>query len=317
MPPRIPLPPEPIRLSGLEDWVLRHWPGGDPVGLVFCGADEGSNLKAIAHLAAKGIVRPHLLGNRKKIREELDRHQIDLPGMTLTQSEDPRHCVETAAEMLVSGEAQLLMRGRILMHDFLKHLLGSPHRAELVPRGSLLTHVGVFDNPNLPRVFFLSDGGVVLRPDLNQKVKIIENVIRTARLFGINQPRIALLAAVETVDSGMPTSLEDAIIAKMADRGQIKNAFIDGPLSLDAALNPEAADGKSISGPVAGRADALIVDKIEVGNAIYKALVMFGQTLAAGLVLGAKCPIIITSRSDDVHSKIVSVYLGVHALCGQ
>ena len=317
MPPRIPLPPEPIRLSGLEDWVLRHWPGGEPVGLVFCGADEGSNLKAIAHLAGKGIVRPHLLGNVKRIREELDKHQIDLPGMTLTRSEDPRHCVEAAAELLASGEAQLLMRGRILMHDFLKYLLGSPRRAELIPPGSLLTHVGVFENPHLPRVFFLSDGGVVLRPDLNQKVKIIENVIRTARLFGISQPRIALLAAVETVDAGMPTSMEDAIIAKMADRGQIKNAFIDGPLSLDAALNPEAADGKSVHGPVAGRADALIVDKIEVGNAIYKALVMFGQTLAAGLVLGARFPIIITSRSDDVHSKIASVYLGVHALCGQ
>jgi phosphate butyryltransferase len=316
MTPRIPLPPEPLLLSGLEEWILRHWAGGDPVGLVFCGADEASNLKAIAHLAGKGLIRPYLLGNERLIRRELDHHRIAMPEAELIHSSNLEHCTETAIELLLSGRAHLLMRGRILMHDFLKHLLESPRRAEFIPKGSLLTHVGAFQNVHLPRIFFLSDGGIVLKPDLNQKVKIIENVIRVARLFGITQPRVALLAAVETVDSGMPSSLEDAIIAKMADRGQIKNAFIDGPLSLDAALNPEAADGKSIFGPVAGRADALIVDKIEVGNAIYKALIIFGDTLAAGLVMGAKFPIIITSRSDDLRNKILSVCLGVLALSG-
>jgi phosphate butyryltransferase len=152
-----------------------------------------------------------------------------------------------------------------------------------------------------------------LKPDLDQKVKIIHNSIAVARLLGIIQPRLALLAAVETVMSGMPVSLEDAIISKMADRGQIKDAFIDGPLSLDGALIREVAESKGIKGPVAGQADILIVDKIEVGNAIYKALVVFGDSLAAGIVAGARRPIIITSRSDQLRSKIVSIYLSILA----
>jgi phosphate butyryltransferase len=294
-------------LSRLEEWIDQHWLGRAPVPLAFCGADEAPNLAALAETAARGWIHPILIGNQRRIQREMAEGGITMGTCTVIHRPDTSGCVHAALELVARGEARLLMRGRILMHDFIKCILNDPLRADFLPRGALLSHVGIFENPHLSRLMFVSDGGIVLKPDLNQKVKIIQNSVLAAQAFGIAQPRVGLLAAVETVDSGMPTSLEDAILAKMADRGQIKNALIDGPLSIDVALVPEVAESKGVHGPVAGRADVLIVDKIEVGNAIYKAMIVFGQSLAAGVLMGASRPIIITSRSDTPRNKILSI----------
>jgi len=310
----LPLPTQPLPLAGLEDFVLGHWQNQPPVPLVLCLAHESGNLRAVAHLEAQGLARPILVGDRRTMTGLLKRAGLDRQRYTLVPASTPEQAVLASLDLLSRGEARLLLRGRVLVHDLIKTFIASPYRTALIPRGSLLTHVGVLENPRFPRLVFVSDGGVVLRPDLNQKVLVIQNAVGVARCLGLAKPRVALLSAVETVSAGMPSSLDDAVLAKMAERGQIKNAVIDGPLSIDTALLPDVARAKDVSGPVAGQADVLIVHQIEVGNAIYKAMVVFGQSTAAGIIVGARFPIVVTSRSDSPASKICSIYLGLMAL---
>ncbi len=311
----IPRPSGPLTLSRLEDYLLAHWDASQRLKLVLCGADDADSLRAVAHVEKAGLIQPVLMGSRSRIRRIMDEHDIRIPSAEVVNSTRPATSLQRTMRLVADGQVDLIMRGRITMHEFLKHLLGGPLKREFIPAGNVLTHVGVFENVNLPRPILVSDGGVIIRPDLNKKVKIIQNAIEIAAVLGLERPRVALLAAVETVLSGMPTSLEDAIISKMADRGQIQNAVIDGPLSIDVALEPDVAKAKGVVSPVAGAADVLIVDKIELGNAVYKALLIFGRSLAAGILHGGKVPVVITSRSDDLQNKILSICLSVLTRC--
>ncbi len=154
------------------------------------------------------------------------------------------------------------------------------------------------------------DGALNIAPNLELKIDIVKNAVRTAQLLGITKPHVALLSAIELVDPNQHTSIDNAIIAKMADRGQIKGAFIDGPLALDNAVDPEAAKIKAIKSEVAGLADVLIVDNVDVGNVFYKSLVYFARMQVAGVITGGSAPIILTSRADSAQSKYNSIALG-------
>lgn len=295
-----------ILLSRLDGTVSQLWRDRAPLPAVICAADDGDQLAVVAELESLGRIRPVLTGNRTRIIRVMKERQIRFRDARIIHCPDQTAAVDESVRMVVDREAAILVRGRLTMHDFLHAVLRHPRRREFIPAGQLLSHVAVFESPHFPRLILVSDGGVVIRPVLEQKLKIIENAVRVAHRLRISRPRVALLAAVETVTADMPASMEDAVIAKMAERGQIKNAEIDGPLSLDGALSLEAAAGKGIGGTVAGRADILIADRIEAGNAIYKALAVFGNSLAAGLLEGAVCPVVITSRSDSRESKLAS-----------
>jgi len=177
--------------------------------------------------------------------------------------------------------------------------------------GRLLTHVGIFEIPGFDRLIFISDAGVVVAPTMEQKIEIVQNAIYVAQRLGVEQPRVAILAATEMVNPKIPTTLDAANLSKMADRGQIKGGLIDGPLALDNAISLESAQIKGIKSEVAGRADILIPPDVEAANVLAKAITYFAKGNMAGVVVGGKSPIIVASRSDPHQTKLVSMALGV------
>ncbi|HBK84954.1 MAG TPA: phosphate butyryltransferase, partial [Firmicutes bacterium] len=175
----------------------------------------------------------------------------------------------------------------------------------------VLSHVAVMEAPGYGRLLLMTDGGMNIAPDLKQKAQMIENAVTVAHKLGIECPKVAAIAAFEQVNPAMPATVEAALLAKMADRGQIKHCIVDGPIALDGAISPEAAAHKGMQSPVAGQADILLMPYIEVGNAMYKTLVYLGHGRVAGVVAGAAAPIILTSRSDTPQAKLHSIAIAV------
>jgi len=221
---------------------------------------------------------------------------------------DPKTCANKVMELVSQGHAQIAMKGKVETGDFLRAALNKEYGLR---RGNLLTHVGAFEIPGIDRLIFVSDAGVVVAPDMEQKVEIVRNAIRVARALGVEQPRVAILAATEMVNPKIPATLDAANLAKMADRGQITGGLVDGPLALDNAISPESVAVKGIQSQVAGYADILIPPDIEAGNVLAKAITYFANGKMAGVVVGARSPMIVASRSDTHETKLVSMALGV------
>jgi phosphate butyryltransferase len=175
--------------------------------------------------------------------------------------------------------------------------------------GSLLSHLALFDLPEYHKILALTDAAMNISPDLQEKQKIIENAVGYLNQIGIENPRVAVLSAVETVNPSIPYSLDEATLAKMSDRGQIKNCIIDGPFALDNAISAKSADIKKINSAVAGDADLLVGDDLDVSNAIYKSFIYFAKASCAAVIVGAKAPVVLTSRADDDQTKQFSISL--------
>ncbi len=278
-----------------------------PLRLVLACADEQYSIEALSETAKMGLITPILIGDKDEISEIAEKAKINLSGFEIIEEKHRRRGAAEAASLVANRQADLLMKGRIRAIDFLQAALHSG--VGLREKNQLWTHIGIFWPQWLSRFLLITDGGVVIDPDLEKIPRIIANAISVAECLGIEQPRVGLLAAVEAVYANMPVAMGGAIISKMADRGQIKNALVDGPLSLDVALSPDAAREKNVGGEVAGKADILVVNKIEVGNTLCKSLFIFGRARSAGLLIGARQPIILTSRSESAEAKINSIAL--------
>jgi len=211
-------------------------------------------------------------------------------------------------ELVRQGQAQVAMKGCIETGDFLRAALD---RETGLRTGRLLSHVGVFEIPGFDRLIFVTDAGVVVAPDITQKIEIVQNAIEVAQALGIETPRVAILAATEMVNPKIPTTLDAANLSKMADRGQIRGGIIDGPLALDSAISQESSSIKGISSPVAGQADILVTPDVEAGNMLAKAITYFAKGRMAGVVVGGQSPLIVASRSDPHETKLMSIALGV------
>jgi phosphate butyryltransferase len=220
----------------------------------------------------------------------------------------PEEAAWQVMKLVSDGQADIAMKGRVETSDFLRAALSKDLGLRT---GRLFTHVAVFEIPGFDRLIFISDAGVVVAPDLEQKVSIVQNAIYVAHAMGVSLPRVAVLAATEVVNPKIPTTLDAANLSKMADRGQIKGGLVDGPLALDNAISPESARIKGIKSEVAGYADILIAPDIEAGNVLAKAITYFAQGKMAGVVVGARCPLILPSRSDTREAKLVALALGV------
>ena len=279
--------------------------GLGPLRLVLVAPNDADDLEAVDAARRLGLVDPVLVGDREQAEAAAGGLGLDLSTTELVEETDMRSAVRIAVELVCADTRAILMRGRIPVSQMMQVVLEDGSRLRV--HGRLLTHVGIFQIEGVPRLILVSDGGMVAAPDLGQKIGIIENAIAVARALGNERPRVALLAAVETVYPTMPVTMEEAVISKMSERGQIKGAWIDGPLSLDVAVSEHAAQQKGVGGDVAGRADILIVSQIEVGNGMYKALVSFAGARAVGLVVGGRYPIVVTSRSDTVGNKIDAI----------
>lgn len=273
--------------------------------LALIGAEDVEAVKAVSYAYDEGIINPVLIGNKEKIQNNL---KIVNKDFDIIEAENSQQAAQIGVRLVSSGAADLIMKGKIKTSELLKEILNKEWGLR---NESLLSHVAVLDIQYLNRLVIITDGGMIIKPDLNQKVQIINNAVKVANSLGIGIPNIAVLAAVEVVNPDMPETEDAAILTQMNERGQIKDCVVDGPLALDNAINEEAASIKEIKSPVAGKADILLVPDIHSGNFLGKAAVYMANGNIAGIIVGAKVPVVLVSRADNAQSKLASVALGV------
>ena len=255
-----------------------------------------------------GLIEPVLVGPAGKIRATAQAAGLDISGLQIEDAPHSHAASDRAVELARRQEAEALMKGSLHTDELLKAVLNSATGLRTERR---LSHCFLMQTPAYPRPFIITDAAVNIAPTLMDKADIVRNAIDLAHAIGVAEPRVAILAAVETVHANMPATLDAAALCKMADRGQIKGGVLDGPLAFDNAVSPDAARIKGIVSPVAGQADILVVPDLESGNMLAKQLEFMGQADSAGIVLGARVPIVLTSRADARDTRVASCAIAV------
>jgi phosphate butyryltransferase len=278
---------------------------------VAAGHDENT-IEAAARAAREGIAKVILVGDAARIETLCKDLKLDMGLFSVIDEPDEAKAGARSRDMVREGEADVLMKGLIGTEKYMHLILDKDNG--LLPKGAILTHITVLDIPAYQKthgkLLIVSDVAIIPAPDLPTKVKIVGYAVDAAHSFGIETPKVALLAANEKVSEKMPATLDAAIISKMAERGQIKGATVDGPLALDVALSREACEIKGLASIVEGDADVLIFPNIETGNVFYKSATILGGASLAAVVVGTSAPCILTSRADSEDSKFYSIALG-------
>jgi phosphotransacetylase/acyl dehydratase len=269
---------------------------------------DAASLQAAVDAAAAGLIVPVLIGPAARIQAVAQSVKADISALRLIDAADGRTAAAQAVALARKGEVALLMKGDLHTEE-LMHAVVDPETGLRTARR--ISHVYLMDVPDYSRLLLITDAAINIAPALQEKVSIVQNAIDLAHMLGIAQPRVAILAAVETVSAKMRSTIDAAALCKMADRGQITGGLLDGPLAFDNAINMAAATEKGIISPVAGRADILVVPDLEAGNMLAKQLSFLAGAEAAGIVLGARVPIILTSRADTANSRLASCALAV------
>lgn len=265
-------------------------------------------LESVLQAEEENLAQYYLVGDETIITSVANNNGITINTSRIIHEPDASLATPRAVAMVRNGEADLLMKGHLHTGAFLKAIMDRENG--LRSNDNLLSQAGLYQKPFGKGLLIITDCAINISPDLSDKLKILDNAINMAHKLGWKEPRVAALAALETVNSNMVATTDAALLSKMSDRGQIQGAIVDGPLGLDNAISPEAAEGKNIKSPVAGRADILLVPGISAGNFLHKAIAIFAKVDIAGLALGAKAPIVMTSRSDSMRSKLLSIALG-------
>ncbi len=267
-------------------------------------APEKVDALAGALLAAEHtLIDPILIGHSEKVSAAAEEGGLDLNGFRVVDVRDHRLAAKQAVAMVNEGGAAAVMKGHLHTDQLLGEIV---KRDGGLRRGRRLSHVFVMDVPGLEHLLLVTDAAINITPDLQTKADIIQNAIDLARSLGLEQPKVGVLSAVETVNPAIPSTLDAAILSKMADRGQITGGLVDGPLAMDNAIDLGAAATKGIRSLVAGRAEILVAPNMEAGNMLAKELTFLAHAEAGGIVVGAKCPIILNSRSDDDRARLAS-----------
>jgi phosphate butyryltransferase len=269
---------------------------------------DAASLEAALAATAAGLIIPVLIGPADRIMAVAKAESLDIGALRLVEADGPAAAAALAVALVRNGEAAMIMKGDLHTEALLMPVVAA---GTGLRRDRRISHVYVMDVPGHPRPLLLTDVAINVTPDLAAKADIIRNAIDLAHVIGINKPRVAILAAVETVSARLPTTLDAAALCKMAERGQITGGLLDGPLGFDNAVSEAAAKAKGIDSLVAGRADILVVPDLEAGNMLAKQLTFLAGAEAAGVVVGARVPIILTSRADSAGSRLASCALGV------
>jgi phosphate acetyltransferase len=264
---------------------------------------DETSLKGALEAAADGMIVPTLVGPERKIRETAQKIRMDLAGFDIIDVPHSHAAAAKAVELVRTGKVELLMKGSLHTDELLAEVT---RRETGLRTARRISHVFIMDVPTYPKTLFITDAAVNIFPDLEAKRDIVQNAIDLHIGLGLGEPKVAILSAVETVTPKIPSTIDAAALCKMADRGQITGAELDGPLAFDNAISPEAARIKGIRSAVAGQAQILIVPDLEAGNMLAKNLTFLSNADAAGIVLGARVPIILTSRADDVRTRMAS-----------
>ncbi len=253
-----------------------------------------------------GMMKAILVGPEHKIRTCAEAADIDLSGLELRNTEHSHEAAELAVDMVRSGDVMALMKGSLSTDELLGAVLDKVRGIRTERR---ISHVFYLDAPLYPKPLFITDAAINIHPDLRTKKDIIINAIQLAQSMGLSLPKVAILSAVEKVKPEIPSTIEAAALCKMADRKQITGGLLDGPLAFDNAINLEAANSKGIDSPVAGDADILVAPDLESGNILAKQLIYLGNAQAAGLLVGARVPIMLTSRAEKMAGRLLSCAL--------
>jgi phosphate acetyltransferase len=264
---------------------------------------DESSLRAVSEAAKAGLIVPFLVGPRARIEAVAKQHGIDISKFEIVDAPYSEASATAAVALVREGKAEALMKGSLHTDE----LMGAVVKRDTGLRTARrISHCFIMDVPALADALIITDAAINITPSLKDKVDIVQNAIDLARDLGAPEVRVAILSAMETVNPDVPSTLEAAALCKMADRKQITGAMLDGPLALDNAISPEAAKIKKIESPVAGRANILIAPDLEAGNMLAKSLTFLAGADAAGIVLGARVPIILTSRADSVLTRLAS-----------
>ncbi|MTW17373.1 bifunctional enoyl-CoA hydratase/phosphate acetyltransferase [Rhodoplanes serenus] len=277
-----------------------------PMATAVVCPDDKNSLGGAVLAAREGLIEPILIGSQAAILKAAEASGLDISSYKLIDSPSHRDAAARAVELVRRGEAASVMKGNLHTDDLLAQVVKKDGGLRA---GRRISHVFVMDVPTLDHLLFISDAAINIAPDLITKVDITQNAIDLAIACGIDKPRVGVLSAVETVNPNIPSTLDAAALSKMADRGQIKGGIVDGPLAMDNAMDVAAARTKGITSVVAGHADVLIVPNLESGNMLAKELTFVARAEAAGLVVGAAAPVMLTSRADNDRARLVSAAL--------
>jgi phosphate butyryltransferase len=270
-------------------------------------ANDAHTIEAVHDAVRRGIVDATLVGDEATILEKCKDLGIDPAGFRIVHEPVDGKAAARAVALVRSGECQILMKGLVSTDKYMRAILNK--EAGLLAPGAILSHVSVIENARYPKLIICGDVAVLPYPELKEKIAIANYCIQVAQALGVAKPKVAVIAATEQVLPKIQATVDAAILAKMAERGQIKGAFVDGPMALDVAIDAEAAATKGVGGPVAGDADCLVFPNIDAGNVFYKTCSKLAGCEMAAMVAGAQAPCILSSRGDSVLTKLYSITL--------
>ncbi|MDW6025939.1 phosphate acetyltransferase [Mesorhizobium sp. BAC0120] len=294
-----PSPTQPSKYDRLIEAARMHAPA---MTIVVHPCDETS-LRGAIEAAEAGLILPILVGPEAKVRAVAAEHRLDIGNHQIIDVAHSHAAAARSVELVREGRGEMLMKGGLHTDELMREVTASATGLRTQRR---ISHVFVMDVPGHADTLFITDAAINIAPDLDAKRDIVQNAIDLFTGIGLGEPRVAILSAVETVTTKIPTTIEAAALCKMAERGQITGGVLDGPLAFDNAVDPEAARIKGITSPVAGRAQILVVPDLEAGNMLAKNLTFLAHADAAGIVLGARVPIVLTSRADSVRTRLAS-----------
>jgi phosphate butyryltransferase len=274
--------------------------------IIVAAAEDDNVLLSIKDAVEHNIIEPIFVGNKAKINKISEEIGFDVNKYAIIEENNSAKSAQIAVSEIRNGNADILMKGMVQTSDFLRAIL---NKESGLRNSDLLSHIGFFEMPAYHKIIALTDAAQNIAPDFNEKIAIIKNAVDMFHHLGNTNPKVAILTAVESVNPKMQATVDAAMLTMMNKRGQIKGCVIDGPLAFDNAISKEAAEHKGIISEVAGESDLLVAPDIEAGNVLYKSFTFFGKGTVAAVVLGAKVPIVLTSRSDSDRSKLSSIAL--------
>jgi len=269
---------------------------------------DETSLRGVTEACEAGIIAPVLVGPAARIRETARQHGLDIGAFEIVDVAHSEAAAARGVELIHEGKGELLMKGSLHTDELMREVTSGKTGLRTARR---ISHAFIMDVPSHAETLFITDAAINIFPDLDCKRDIVQNAIDLHVEIGLGTPRVAILSAVETVTTKIPSTIEAAALCKMAERGQITGGILDGPLAFDNAVDPEAAKIKGIHSPVAGRAQILVVPDLEAGNMLAKNLTFLAKADAAGIVLGARVPIVLTSRADSVRARMASCAVAV------
>lgn len=293
-------------MSKSFDDLLAKVKGCERKKLAVAVAQDKPVLEAVKAAKEQGIAEAILVGDKMKIKEVADEIGMDLAQYEVIHEADTKKAALFAVQLVSSGRADMVMKGLVDTATFLRSVL---NKEVGLRTGKVMSHVAVFEIEGIDRLIFLTDAAFNTYPDLKAKVQIVQNSVYVANACGITMPKVAPVCAVEIVNPDMPATVDASLLSKMNDRGQIKGCIVDGPLALDNAISEEAAKHKGVTGPVAGKADVIMLPDIETANVMYKTLTYTAKSRNGGILVGTSAPVILTSRADSFETKVNSIAL--------